>query len=62
MSSPALTLRVNDSKAIKSAEIKLADVTVLAGVNASGKSTLARMFHQLINLSAFYPLYAKREA
>lgn len=49
-------LSVRNSKAIKKADIELDSITVLSGVNASGKSTLARMMHQLVNLSAKYPL------
>ena len=48
-------LLVRNSKAIKSADIELESITVLSGVNASGKSTLARMIHQIVNLSARYP-------
>lgn len=49
-------LSVRNSKAVKSADIELDSITVLSGVNASGKSTLARMIHQIVNLSARYPL------
>lgn len=49
-------LLVQNSKAIKSADIELDSITVLSGINASGKSTLARMIHQIVNLSARYPL------
>ncbi len=47
-------LSVRDCRAIKSAEIDLSEITVLAGVNASGKSTIARMFRDLVELSAEY--------
>lgn len=47
-------LSVHDCRAIKSAEIDLSEITVLTGVNASGKSTLARMFRDLVELSSEY--------
>lgn len=47
-------LSVHDCRAIKSAEIDLSEITVLAGVNASGKSTIARLFRDLVELSAEY--------
>lgn len=48
-------LKVEKSKAIYKAGIALDSITVLSGVNASGKSTLARMIHQIVNLSGCYP-------
>ena len=53
-------LRVKDCRAIANADIKLDEITVLAGVNASGKSTLAHIFHALVNLNAIYPSLARR--
>ena len=47
-------LSVHDCRAIKSAEIDLSEITVFAGVNASGKSTIARMFRDLVEFSAEY--------
>ncbi len=47
-------LTINECRAISSAEIKLSDVTVLAGVNASGKSTIARLFRDIIETSVEY--------
>jgi len=47
-------LSVKDCRAIKSAEIDLSEITVLTGVNASGKSTIARMFRDLVEMSAEY--------
>lgn len=47
-------LSVRDCRAIKSAEIDLSEITVLTGVNASGKSTIARLFRDLVELSAEY--------
>ena len=53
-----LTLHVRNFRAIKSADVELADLTVLAGVNASGKSTLVRLFHRLVCIEAEYEGYA----
>lgn len=47
-------LSVQNCRAIKSAEIDLSEITVFTGVNASGKSTLARMLRDLVELSAEY--------
>ena len=47
-------LSVENCRAIKSAEIDLSEITVLTGVNASGKSTIARMFRDLVEMSAEY--------
>lgn len=62
MSDSTFTLSVRNSKAIASADICLDQITVLTGVNASGKSTIARMWSQLVNLSSLYPLFAERDA
>lgn len=56
-----LLLHVRNYRAIKAADIELADLTVLAGVNASGKSTLARMFHRLVCIESNYTFYATNE-
>ena len=55
-------LHVVNSKAIKVADIAIDTITVLSGINASGKSTLARMLHEIINLSAIYPTLLKKYA
>lgn len=47
-------LSVCNCRAIKSAEVDLSEITVFAGVNASGKSTIARMFRDLVEFSAEY--------
>lgn len=47
-------LHIEDCRAIKMADINLSEITVLSGVNASGKSTIARMFRDLIEVSACY--------
>ena len=53
-----ITLHVRNFRAIKSADVELADLTVLAGVNSSGKSTLVRLFHRLVCIEAEYEGYA----
>ena len=55
MNDTTLQLTVERFRAIASADIRLDEITVLAGINASGKSTLAHLFHSLINLNATYP-------
>ena len=55
MTDTTLQLAVERFRAISKANICLDEITVLAGVNASGKSTLAHLFHSLINLNAVYP-------
>ena len=62
MSRTTLTLKLENYKAIRDATIALDDITVLSGVNASGKSTIAHAFHSIINLSATYNEWAIRSA
>ena len=45
-----LSIHLEGYKAIAKADVTLAELTVLAGVNASGKSTLARLFHHTIEV------------
>ncbi len=51
-----IRIRIENYKAIANADITLSDLTVLAGVNASGKSTVASLFHSIveINRNRFY--------
>ena len=44
-----LRFKIQDYHAIKSADIKIDGITVLAGENGSGKSTLSRWIYYLIN-------------
>lgn len=62
MNNSVFKLTVVNSKAIESATIKLDTITVLSGVNAAGKSTIARMLNLMVNMSANYSLLAKRMA
>lgn len=55
MNDTTLQLDIDHFRAIGKASICLDEITVLAGVNASGKSTLAHLFHSLVNLNAVYP-------
>lgn len=55
-------LSIRDSKAVHMADIALDNLTVLTGVNASGKSTIARMLHEIVNLSAIYPVLLRKNA
>ncbi len=57
-----LKVHIENYKAIKGADIELADLTVLAGVNASGKSTIARLFHRLVCIEANYERYVSQMA
>lgn len=59
-----LKITFKNIKAIKDATIELADITVLAGVNASGKSTIAKYFHSTLvasrkseEFTSYYALY-----
>ena len=62
MARTTLTLKLENYKAIRDATVALDDITVLSGVNASGKSTIAHVFHGIINLSATYNEWAIRSA
>lgn len=62
MANHRFTLSVRGSKAVESADIVLDEITVLSGVNAAGKSTLARMINLLINMSQNYPSLAQKAA
>ena len=49
---------LKDYKAIKEANIELNGITVLAGENGSGKSTITRWFYYLIEVIAKYDKFA----
>ena len=55
-----LRLKLKNFRAIANADIELADLTVLSGVNASGKSTIARIFHNFVELNRNYSLWCGR--
>ena len=54
-----LCLTVRHHRAINNATIKIGDITVLSGVNASGKSSIAHLFHSLVNFSASFESLAQ---
>ena len=53
-------LSLKDYRAIKSADIHIDGITVLAGVNGSGKSTLSRWLYYLINASHEFEQYQRK--
>ena len=50
----SLRIELRNYMSVRKADIELADLTVLAGVNASGKSTIARIFHTAIETNRNY--------
>ena len=58
----AVNVRIKNYGPIKSANVALADLTVLAGVNASGKSTIAKLFHTIVEINRNYNTKADRAA
>lgn len=58
----AVKIKITNYGPIKSATIALADLTVLAGVNASGKSTIAKLFHTIVEINRNYLCKADRAA
>lgn len=50
----SLRIELRNYMAVREANIELADLTVLAGVNASGKSTIARIFHTAVETNRNY--------
>lgn len=57
-----LRIKIKKFRAIEEADIELADLTVLTGVNASGKSTIARLFHNVVETNRSYTLWGGRVA
>lgn len=49
-----LRLKVNDYRAISNADIVLNGITVLSGINGTGKSTLSKLLYHSINLTLDY--------
>ena len=54
----SLRIELRNYMAVRKANIELADMTVLAGVNASGKSTIARIFHTTVETNRNYEAIA----
>jgi len=46
-----LSLHVKDFRAIANAEIDLAGITVICGVNSAGKSTLSELLYEVVKLT-----------
>ncbi len=57
-----LRVHLEGYRAIAKADIALAELTVLTGVNASGKSTLARLFHHTVETNRNFTTRATRVA
>lgn len=57
-----LRVHLEGYRAIAKADIALAELTVLAGVNASGKSTLARLFHHVVEVNRNFEVRATMAA
>lgn len=57
-----LRVHLEGYRAIEKADIALAELTVLTGVNASGKSTLARLFHHTVETNRNFATRATRVA
>ena len=57
-----LNLHLTNYKAVADANVELSGLTVLAGVNSSGKSTLARLFHATVQGMRDYDAYAEMAA
>ena len=53
-----LRVHLENYRAIAKADIALAELTVLTGVNASGKSTLARLFHHVVEVNRNFEIHA----
>jgi predicted ATPase len=45
---PKLRIRINDFRAIKSADIILNGITIMAGINGSGKSTISKLLYRTV--------------
>ena len=61
MDDTTLSLHIENCRAIREADIRLDEITVLTGINASGKSTIAHIFSSLIGLSENYHQLKNRE-
>lgn len=57
-----LRVHLEGYRAIAKADIALAELTVLTGVNASGKSTLARLFHHVVEFNRNFEAFASLAA
>lgn len=54
------TFKIKDYRAIKTANIRIEGITVLAGINGCGKSTLSRWLYYLVNASHEFEHYQRK--
>lgn len=57
----SLLVKINNFRAVKSAEIRLDGISVLSGLNGSGKSTIASLTYQLLSSSIRYEEIVNRD-
>lgn len=60
MDSSKLSIRIVDFKAIHEAEIEISGITVIAGINGSGKSTISRSLYHAVDLILNYDTLLKK--
>ena len=56
---PILRIRINDFRAIKSADIVLNGITVVAGINGCGKSTISKLLYRTVKTSIDFDIKVK---
>lgn len=61
MKTPNIRLNVGKFRAIKSADIIIDGITVVAGENGCGKSTLSKMLYYLFRTASNYELFVAKE-
>lgn len=57
----SLLVKINNFRAVKSAEIRLDGISILSGLNGSGKSTIAGLTYQLLSNSIRYEEIVNRD-
>lgn len=60
MSELDIKMELQNCRAVHSANIRIADLTVLCGPNACGKTMIARCFEDIINVGLNYEYWARR--
>ena len=56
---PILRIKINDFRAIKSADIILNGITVVAGLNGCGKSTISKLLYRTVKTAIDFDLKVK---